>query len=84
MKRPWISITLSVALAGFAAPGSADAQSNFTPPNLNTNYGYQPYNDRNPTGFMHPNNMGYGRYVYSPKHTSHRSGSLSYRRFRGY
>ena len=84
MKRASIVIGLFIAAGGLLASRSAGAQSNFTPRNLNTNYGYQPYNDRNPTGFSHPNNMGYGHYVYSPKQTGHRSRALSYRRFRGY
>jgi hypothetical protein len=47
-------------------------------------YGYQPYNDRNPTGFNHPNNTGFGHYVYQPPATGRRFGPLKYRRFKGY
>ena len=69
-------LTLSVAAAvpGLAQPGGL-------PPPA---YGYQPYNDRNPTGFYHPNDMGYGQYVYHPRTTGHRFKAFSYRRFRGY
>ena len=71
--------TILTALVALIAPAVAQG---FQPPA--TNYGYQPYNDRNPTGFYHPNDTGYGRYVYSPKTTGHRASSLNYRRFRGY
>lgn len=74
-----LSATLVTAVVALTAPAAAQA---FRPPA--TNYGYQPYNDRNPTGFFHPNNTGYGRYVYNPKSTGHRASSLNYRRFRGY
>lgn len=74
-------ISAAISLAAIALAYPAVAQG-FQPPS--TNYGYQPYNDRNPTGFNHPNNMGYGRYVYDPKSTGHRASSLNYRRFRGY
>ena len=47
-------------------------------------YGYQPYNDRNPTGFYHPNGMGYGSYTMTPKYHGHRIHALRYRKFRGY
>ncbi|MCW6506664.1 hypothetical protein [Lichenifustis flavocetrariae] len=47
-------------------------------------YGYQPYNDRNPTGFYHPNGMGYGSYYMTPKYHGHRIHALRYRKFRGY
>jgi hypothetical protein len=46
-------------------------------------YGYQPYNDRNPTGFYHPNGMGFGSYSLTPKYHGHRFRTLRYRKFRG-
>lgn len=51
-----ISTTILTTLVSLTAPAVAQG---FQPPA--TNYGYQPYNDRNPTGFFHPNNTGYGR-----------------------
>lgn len=79
MTRPFALTILLTAAASTAGPVSAQG---FKPPV--TNYGYQPYNDRNPTGFYHPNDMGYGHYVFSPRTTGHRASALSYRRFRGY
>ena len=46
-------------------------------------YGYQPYNDRNPTGFYQPNGMGFGHYYLTQKHHGHRFRSFGYRKFRG-
>lgn len=46
-------------------------------------YGYQPYNDRNPTGFYHPNGTGYGHYYLTQKHHAPRFHAFRYRKFRG-
>jgi hypothetical protein len=46
-------------------------------------YGYQPYNDRNPTGFYHPQGMGFGSYYLTPKYHGHRFRTFRYRKFRG-
>ena len=46
-------------------------------------YGYQPYDDRNPTGFYHPNGMGFGHYYLTQKYHGPRMRTLHYRRFRG-
>lgn len=72
-------VILIIETCGLAGPVSAQS---YTPPTVN--YGYQQYNDRNPTGFNHPNNMGYGSYVYQPRQTGTRVKALSYRRFKGY
>ena len=53
-------------------------------PQFGSSYGYQPYDDRNPTGFFHPNGMGYGSYYVPPKYHGHRFKALKYRKFRGY
>ena len=78
-----LPLVLGSLLSGAACATAASAQG-FTPPRFNYSYGYQPYNDSNPTGFNHPNNMGYGHYVYDPKLTGHRTRALHYRRFKGY
>ena len=76
-------LVLAVALSVGVKANIAVAQT-YQPAKFNYSYGYQPYNDKNPTGFNHPNDMGYGRYVFSPKNKGHRSPALTYRRFRGY
>ena len=81
--RWWAFTSILLVCAGvMSSVGPSTAQVR-TPTN-GGGYGYQPYNDRNPTGFNHPNNMGFGHYVYQPKVTGPRAKSLSYRRFRGY
>ena len=79
--RPQLLLATLISAAGVTNPSLAQT---YQPPKFNYSYGYQPYNDRNPTGFNHPNDMGYGHYVYSPKSKGHRSSALSYRHFRGY
>ena len=78
-----LCLVLAVSCAVASVPATVSAQT-CVPPKFNYSYGYQPYDDRNPTGFNHPNDMGYGRYVYSPKAKGHRTPALSYRRFKGY
>lgn len=46
-------------------------------------YGYQPYDDRNPTGFYHPNGTGYGHYYLTQKYHAPRIRAFRYRKFRG-
>ena len=78
-----IKKALPLALAAVCVM-SGPTRAQTSPPKFGYSYGYQPYDDRNPTGFNHPNDMGYGRYVYSPKFKGRRSAPLSYRRFKGY
>lgn len=84
MLRPLRLLMLVLAVATMA--GGALAQ--YAPPSVTTppapTYGYQPYNPANPTGFNHPNDQGFGGYRNPTKLKGHRSGSMSYRRFRGY
>ena len=65
------NVPVEVAQLGNLGPGSPS-------------YGYEPYNDRNPTGFYHPNGMGYGTYHMTQKYHGHRIRALQYRKFRGY
>ena len=81
MNSRSLALIVSVLTAPIMAAAPAGAQSGASPA---LSYGYQPYNDRNPTGFYHPNDMGYGQYVYRSPTTGHRFKALSYRRFRGY
>lgn len=59
------------------------AQATTASPAATPSYGYQPYNDKNPTGFYHPNGMGYGSYYMTPKYHGHRIPALQNRKFRG-
>ena len=74
-------LAFGLAATIWATPVAAQT---YTPPKFNYSYGYQPYNDRNPTGFNHPNDTGYGHYIYSPKTKGRRVPALAYRRFKGY
>lgn len=84
MLRP----TLVIALALAALPASGIALAQYVPPSITTppapTYGYQPYNPASPTGFNHPDEQGFGEYRNPAKLKGPRSGSMSYRRFRGY
>lgn len=62
------------------APSAIPAQPNPSIPG----YGYEPYDSANPRGFLHPNDMGYGRYHSSTRLHGHRATALSHRYFRGY
>lgn len=73
---------MGVAIACVAPDASALAQLG-TNPGAGPSYGYQPYNDRNPTGFYHPNGMGYGHYYLTQKYHSPRFRTFRYRKFRG-
>lgn len=87
-RSAWRGIALSLALLGLAGPASAGAaplRLAQLGPNTGPgpSYGYQPYNDRNPTGFFHPNGTGYGQYYLTQKHHAPRFRALRARKFRG-
>lgn len=81
-SRTWMATAAGVAFSCVASGSSAQAQLGPNP-GAGPSYGYQPYNDRNPTGFYHPNGMGYGHYYLTQKYHAPRFRAFRYRKFRG-
>ena len=83
-RRVGLPLVLLV-LAGPALAGSVPSRLAQLGPNTGPgpSYGYQPYDDRNPTGFFHPDGMDYGHYYLTQKHHAPRFRAFRFRKFRG-
>ena len=84
-RRGFATLIIGIALAGPASAAAPPLRLAQLGPNggPGPSYGYQPYNDRNPTGFYHPGGMGYGHYYLTQKHHAPRFRAFRYRKFRG-